>query len=227
MSTPYVKWYEEEVDGPHGGQRVHAAWLVRDLQIQAGESDSGGQPGSVRQQMLAYLGQHPAVTPVLREDLEALYPEIQFDWDGLVKAIAGRPGVTNIAALTDDELALSLTALAQERGLAPMDLSLRLGYRERQILPELLTLLRDPSVVARLERTSGSVIDYLVQKHPEYAFLIYKARLYFEGDERTLDTTVEAEPQGFSGEAWQARRLFWQSQLEAYRARRSAPDFSD
>ena len=224
MSTPYVKWYEEEAEGLPEGRRVQAAWLVRDLTSEDCESDSGGQPGSERQQVLAYLGQHPAVTPVLREELEALYPEIQFDWDGLTQAIAGRPGVTNVAALTDDELALSLTALAEERGLAPMDLSLRLGYRERQILPELLTLLRDPRVVARLERTSGSVIDYLVQKHPEYAFLIYKARLYFEGDERTLDTTVAAEPQGFSDEAWQARRLFWQRQIEAYRARRRAPE---
>ena len=223
VSTPYVKWYEEEAEDLPEGRRVQAAWLVRDLESEDGESEGSDKEAAARPEVLAYLGQRPAVTPVLREELEALYPEIPFDWDALIRAIAGRPGVTNVEALTDDELVLRLTALAHERGLSPMDLALHLGYRQRQILPEVLTLLQDANTVARLERTSGSVFDYLVEKHPEYAFLVYKARLYFEGDERTLDDTVATEPGGFSDAAWQARRQFWQRQIEAYRARRRAP----
>ena len=211
---PYVKWYEEEVDGPQGPRRVRAAWIVRDL------LDSFGE----RQEVLAYLGDRPAVTPMLREELSALFPEIEIDWASITDALSAAPGRTNVAALTDDELALKLRDLARERGLSLMDLALGLGYRQRQILPEVVALLENSGSIARFERTSGSVFDYLVEKHLEYAFLVYKARLFFEGQQEALDRVVAAEPGGFSDAGWRARRAFWRDQIEAYRARRQAPD---
>jgi hypothetical protein len=105
-----------------------------------------------------------------------------------------------------------------------MDLSLRLGYRQRQILPEVTALLSDDASVARFERTSGSVFDYMVEKHPEYAYLIYKARLFFEGNEVALAEVIAQEPSGFGDAAWVSRRRYWRERLDAYRASRAAPE---
>ncbi|HEU5318768.1 MAG TPA: hypothetical protein VFX49_21825 [Chloroflexota bacterium] len=211
---PYVKWLEEEEDAPDGARRVRAAWLVRNLLDHLGE----------RQELLAYLGQRPRVTPVLKEEVAALYPEIDVDWAAIERALSADPGRINVSALSDDELALTLRELAQERGLSLMDLALRLGYGQRQILPEVVRLLENVGNVARFERTSGSVFDYLVEKHLDYAFVVYKARLFFEGDEARLADVVRDEPKGFSDAAWRARREYWRGQLEAYRAAKRAPE---
>jgi hypothetical protein len=213
MDKVFIKWLEEDAEvAPHEpARRVMAAWLVRDVPSRYGD----------REEVLAYLGDRPAVNAALREELEALYPAIAFDWEDIARAMGAGPNATDVSTLTDDELTLGLRALARERGLSPMDLALHLGYRQRQVLPEMLALLRDNPTVARFERTSGSVFDYLAEKHPEYAFLVYKARLFFEGDEAGLKQVLHDEPRGFSDAAWRARREFWQSQLDQYRARRA------
>lgn len=210
MSEAYIRWDEEEVPVSGGIRRVYAAWLVRDV------TDGRGH----RQEVLAYLGEQPSVTPALQEEVAALYPHVSFDWDALRRACARRPGAHDVTALTDDDLMLMLRPLAHERGLTLMDLALRLGYRQRQILPEVVRLLESDPNVARFERTAGSIFEYLMAQHLEYAFLVYKARLYFEGDERTLDEVIAAEPRGFSDAAWRARRRFWQERLDAYRRSR-------
>jgi len=213
--SPYVQWFEEEDDAAQGGaRRQRAAWLIRDL------PEEGGEP---RRQVLAYLGPRPAVTAALREEVAALYPDVDVDWDAVRHAISSESGVTNVAALSDDELALRLIDLARERGLDAMDLSLRLGYAQRQVLPELLGLLADAASVGRFERTSGSVFDYMAERHPEYAYLLYKARLLFQGEESLLADLIAAEPRGFDDAAWRARRRFWQLRLDAYRRSRRAP----
>jgi hypothetical protein len=107
--------------------------------------------------------------------------------------------------------------------MSTMDLALRLGYTQRQVLPELLALLDDPGRVGRFERTSGSIFDYMVEKHPEYAYLIYRARLFFEGQDAALAATIAAEPPGFSDRAWRARRRFWRDTLDTYRKSRQGP----
>jgi hypothetical protein len=216
MAGAYIRWYEEDApaDGGEGGtRRVRAAWLVRDVVDASGE----------RQEVLAYLGRRPAVTATLREEIAALYPDLEVDWEAIRRAIAEGAGYTNVAALTDDDLALRLGDLARERGMTLMDLALRLGYRQRQVLPEMLTLLADASRVARYERTAGSVFDYMLERHPEYAYLIYKARLFFEGDDAGLAADIAAEPAGFDDAAWQARRQFWRERLAAYCQARRPP----
>ncbi|MGH2371379.1 MAG: hypothetical protein ACRDI2_24660, partial [Chloroflexota bacterium] len=159
-SIAYIKWSDEEVESESGVRSVRAAWLVRDV-----PDAFGGE----RQEVLAYLGRLPAVTAHLQEEVAALFPEVSFDWGAIRRALAAGPNVTNVAQLTDDELALRLRALARERGLSLMDLSLRLGYRRRQVLPELMRFLDDAATVARFERTSGSIFDYMAEKHPDYA----------------------------------------------------------
>lgn len=213
MDKVFVKWVEEDAEvAPHEPERrVMAAWLVRDVTSRYGD----------REEVLAYLGDRPVLTPVLREELEALYPKVAFDWEDIKRAMGAGPNATDVSAITDDALALGLRALARERGLSPMDLALNLGYRQRQVLPEMMALLRDDPTVARFERTSGSVFDYLAEKHPEYAFFVYKARLFFEGDEAGLKQVLHDEPRGFSDTAWRARREYWQAQLTAYRDRRA------
>lgn len=216
-AVAYVKWYEEDAEEDAGAEprprRIKAAWLVRDVIDHYGE----------RQEVLAYLGRRPAVTAALQEEVAALYPDVRVDWQAVRRALTGGTDETNVPALTDDELALGLRGLARERGLSLMDLALRLGYRQRQILPEVTTLLGDPANVARFERTGGSIFDYMAEKHPEYAFLIYKARLFFEDDAASLALlaeTIEAEPAGLDDAAWRARRQFWRERLAAYRQRR-------
>ena len=209
MSQPYVKWTDEEAPSP-SDQRVRAAWLVRDVQDSFGE----------HQDVLAYLGERPEISPVLEEELTALYPEVDFDWAALRRAVTAAPP-TDVSTLTDDEVALRLRQLAQERGLSPMELSLRLGYSQRQILPELLALLDGEGNVARLERSAGSIFEYLAKSHLDYAFLVYKARLFFQDETAALEEAIRSEPSGYGDAAWQARRAFWRTHLDAYRARRT------
>jgi len=209
----YVKWFEEDADDAPAPRRVMAAWLVRDVP----------GPTGVASEPLAYLGQRPAVTAALREELAAIFPDVEVDWDAVQHMLEAGVGRTNVAALTDDELAVSLRRLVQERGLSLMDLALRLGHRQRQVLPEMLVLLEDMQTVARFERTAGSIYSYMLEKHLDYAFALYKVRLFLEGDDRTLDELIKAEPTGFDDTAWQERRAYWRSQLDAYRSSRMAP----
>ena len=86
-----------------------------------------------------------------------------------------------------------------------------------------MALLERPENVARYERTSGSVYDYMAAKHPEYAYPIVKARLFLEGDEARLQEAIRAEPTGFGDAAWRARRQHWRAQLDAHERERRAP----
>jgi hypothetical protein len=211
-----VQWFEEEDEAPEGApRRRRAAWLIWEA-----TDDAGG----TQRRVLAYLGPRPAVTAALQEEVAALYPDVPVDWQAVRQALATEAGLTNVASLTDDELLLGLAALARERGLSLGDLSLRLGYRQRQVLPELLRLVGDTGRVGRFERSAGSVFDYMAEHHPEYAYLVYKARLLFEGEESLLADLINAEPAGYGDAAWQARRQFWQRRLDAYRRSRRPPE---
>jgi hypothetical protein len=212
--SPYLRWSLEEVETPAGPRAARVAWLVY---------DAPQEHGGTGQRVLAYLGERPAVTAALIEELTALYPDVAFDWGALRRAVADAGGVTDVAALSDDELAQRLRSLAGERGLSLNDLSLRLGYRQRNILPELLRFLDDAQTVARFERTAGSIFAYLVERHQEYAFLLYKARLFFEGEGERLHRLIRQEPAGFGGPAWRERREFWRAQLDEYRRARPGP----
>jgi hypothetical protein len=208
----YLRWTEDEVETPAGPRSARVAWLV---------CDAPEEHGGTGLRYLAYLGERPAVTSSLIEELTALYPDVGFDWEALRRAVADAAGLTDVSALSDDEMALRLRALTGERGLSLNDLSLRLGYRQRNILPELLRYLDDPQTVARFERTDGSIFAYLLAHHQEYAFLLYKARLFFEDEGERLRRIVREEPAGFGGPAWRERREYWRAQLEAYARERA------
>lgn len=210
----YVQWTEEEASSGSSDAIQQVAYLVY---------DRGRSGGKTATEVLAYLGPHPEVTATLKEELAALYPGVSFDWHAIGRTLASPPGVTDVRTLSDDELALHLRQLAHERGLTLMDLALRLGYTQRQILPEVIAFLTDASSVARFERTSGSITEYLEEKHLDYAFLLFKARLFFEGDIQTLNQIISTEPRGFGDTAWQTRRLYWRSQMQAYREGRDRP----
>src|SRR5262249_59967283 len=94
-------------------------------------------------------------------------------------------------------------------------LCLRVGSRQRNILPELLRYLDAPQTVARFERTEGSIFAYLLAHHQEYAFLLFKARLYFEDEGERLRRIVREEPAGFGGPAWRERRGDWRAPPQA------------
>lgn len=206
-SQAYIKWYEERASTETGSHRaMRVAWLVRDIVDRLGE----------RQQMLAYLGERPLVTRDLMWEVSELYPELAVDWEEVQRQLAADATFTDAAALSDDELAVRLRALARERGLSLMDLALRLGHQNRHVLPELEALLSDLRNVARIERTSGSIFRYLAQKHPDYAFLVYKARLFFEGRLEELEHAAAAEPLGYGSDAWRARRRYWGDVLGTY-----------
>ena len=233
----FLRWVDEDVETLGGVRTARVAWLVctdaTDATDASVETDANAgrvpdvagtdvvgpetRPAS-EVRYLAYLGQRPAITPQLIEELSALYPEIEFDWDALRREVAQQPGRIDVARLTDDDLAQNLGALAAQHGLSLTDLSLRLGYGHRTILPELLRYLDDPAAVARFERTSGSIFDYLVEHHPQYAFLLFKARLLFSGEEETLRQVITTESAGFGQVAARERRAFWREQLATYQA---------
>jgi hypothetical protein len=204
--TAEVRWYDEEDAGSQRGRLVRAAWLVCEPSERVGE----------QRRVLAYLGRRPAITPDLEQELSLLYPDVTFDWAAIRLAVADRPGITNPAHLTDDELIVALRDLARARGLTLLDLSLQLGYVQRQVLPEMMALLDRPENVARFERTSGSIFAYMVAHHPEHAYAIYKARLFLEGDRSALAAAIAGEPAGFGDAAWRERRRHWRTHLEAY-----------
>lgn len=218
-ATAYIRWAEEEVEATQSTEDprlAHVAWLVCDITDESGVT---------AQRFLAYLGRNPTVTPALMEEAAALYPEVEFDWEALRQSVEQGDSGTDVSSLTDDELAQRLRQLAREHGLSLSDLSLRLGSSQRDIVTEMLRFLEDRAAVARFERTSGSIFDYLVERHLDYAFLLYKARLYFSGQETRLTEIIGAEPMGFGASAWRMRRLFWREQLDAYReSRRAVPD---
>lgn len=233
----YLRWVDEDVETPGGARTARVAWLVcADVDantIPEGTNLDGSEPDgtapdraeiesrpATELRYLAYLGQRPAITPQLIEEVSSLYPEITFDWDALRREVAQQPGRVDVARLTDDDLAQNLGALAAQHDLSLTDLSLRLGYGHRTILPELLRYLDDPAVVARFERTSGSIFDYLVERHPQYAFLLFKARLLFSGEEETLRRVIAIESAGFGQRAARERRAFWREQLSTYQARK-------
>jgi hypothetical protein len=210
-SAVYLRWVDEEVESATGSRRVRVAWLVYD----------DGQDTGLR--YLAYLGQRPAVTPQLIEEVESLYPDVPVRWDAVRRQVEGETGLTDVARLTDDELALGLRGLAAERDLSLTDLSLRLGYRRRYVLGEVLRFLDDPAAVARFERTAGSIFAYLDRTHPEYAYLLLKARRLFSGDEEGLRRLIREEPTAFGEAGARERRAYWRTQLDAYRANQIAP----
>ena len=209
---PYLRWVDEEIEGPAGSRLVRVAWLAQDDPLGGGT------------RFLAYLGDRPLVTPHLIEEVESLYPDLAVDWDALRQELERQTGRTSVAALTDDEVAQRLRGWPRN-DLSLTDLSLRLGYRQRNVLAELLRFLDDPVTVARLERTSSGIFAYFDAHHPEYAFLLYKARLLFEDDAEGLRLAIRLEPTGFGSAG--ARRAFWREQLDSYRARRRAPRDSE
>lgn len=213
-AAAYIRWAEEEVEAAEAAddaRLARVAWLVCDI-----TDDSG----VTAQRFLAYLGRNPTVTPALMEEVAVLYPEVELDWEALRHIVEQGDSGTDVSLLTDDDLAQRLRQLAREHGLSLSDLSLRLGSSQRDMVTEMLRFLEDQTAVARYECTSGSIFDYLVERHLDYAFLLYKARLFFSGQDARLAHVIGAEPTGFGASAWRARRLFWRQQIDAYQASR-------
>ena len=194
-----VRWHPEEHRGPDGTVRqLQAAWLV------ACVAGTAGRPA--QQRYLAYLGVRPRVTPELACECQVLYPEIEIDWDRVREAVRHPPPV---APLSLDELALHRTEAALAQRYQPADVEYRIGRGLRRPLTELRTLLADPATVARLERTSGSVIRYLVDFHPEYAYAVGKLWLLLDGSNEELGRLEAEEPRPGRGVSRADQLRFW------------------
>ncbi len=178
-----VVWYREERSMPAGGRRqVRVAWIVAD--------DPDSMPGAPRH--LAYLGGDPTISAQLREEFSHLYPEIEVDWDALTQA--AQAVQTEVAKLSLDELGFKVRAILGEHGILLDELDFRLGKGWRRPLRQIELFSRDPGVVGRFERTSGSMFAYLSEKHPESAYALLKVRALISGGEDELAKMEAAEP---------------------------------
>lgn len=193
----HVRWRMEERKLPRGGVRtIRVAWVVL-------EPDDG-EEADVR--FLAYMGPNPIVTSQLKLEFETLYPEVEVDWEGLAEEI-GRPQ-TDVNVLTFDELAGRIRAVLGEYGLLLDRVDYRLGRGWTRPLRDVERLVRDPGVTARFERTSGSIFAYFREKHPEYAYALYKVRLLLTAGENDLADLEEREPEMRSGNRFRSFRQF-------------------
>jgi hypothetical protein len=215
----YVVWSEEEQPGPDGQPRaVRVAWLAHD------DADADGP----RRHYLAYLGRRPMVTADLVWEMQELYPDLAVDWDVVRRELWRSAAHTDVATLSDDELATRVRALARERGMSLLDVGARISTGARNVAAELEHLLREAASVARFERTSGSIYAYLRAGHPGYAYCLLKVRLLFEGRWVELDALRAAEPLGLDAGlhavSYRAQRAFYERVLERYEAGRPLVD---
>ncbi len=193
----HLRWRTEERRLPNGSVRtIRVAWVVE-------EPDDGDEVGM---RFLAYMGPNPLVTSQLKLEFEALYPGVAVDWEGLAEEI-GRPQ-TDVKTLTFDELASRIRPILGEYGLLLDRVDYRLGRGWTRPLREVERLVRDPGVAARFERTSGSIFAYLRDKHPEYAYALFKVRLLLTAGDEALTAMEACEPEMRPGSRFRAFREF-------------------
>jgi len=193
----HLLWRMEERKLPNGSVRtMWVAWVVEEL-------DDGDEEG-VR--FLAYMGPNPLVTSQLKSEFETLYPGVQVDWESLAEEI-GRPQ-TDVKVLTFDELASRVRLVLGEYGLLLDRVDYQFGRGWTRPLREVERLVRDPGVAARFERTSGSIFTYLRDKHPEYAYALFKVRLLLTDGEESVTALEALEPEIRPGSRFRVFREF-------------------
>ena len=197
-----VRWHDEEVPRPGGGGTYvrQVAWIVsEDIK-------------SDRVRYLAYLGANPRVTKDLKLEFGALYPELEVDWDEL-EALVEKPK-TRVEDLTYDELAFRMRSILGEHEYEMDAVDTEFGGGWNRPLKELEKLLSSPSVIARFERTSGSVFRYLCESHPDYAYAVLKVRLLLESRTDELSALVKGEAKFGKGGKARERRDYYLKALQ-------------
>ena len=196
-----VRWHPEEQRNPDGSvRRVLAAWLVAE--------PTAEEP---RPRYLAYLGNNPHVTRQVQDECQVLYPEVQIDWTAVAQALEHPPPIEGLDLET---LAQRWVEMAANQGLDPMEVEVRIGGGWRRPLSNLSRLLSDTAAVARMERTSGSILAYMLEFHPEYAYALAKLGLLMTGRHTDLER-LEAEEAAAVQGAPRARRVeFWRANAE-------------
>ena len=197
-----VRWHPEEQRRDDGSVRnVRSAWLVAD----------GSDDGESQTRYLAYLGNRPQVTKQLREECEVLYPEIKIDWVEVARAIEKPPPV----------VAPDLEALAQhwseaviEQGYEPIEIEARIGRGRQRPLSDLSRLIEDAGVVGRIERTSGSIMAYMTEFHPNYAYAVAKLYVLLIGNEEEFERLEAEEPSVFRKMPRADQVKFWRGSVE-------------
>ena len=197
-----VRWHEEEVPKPAGGGSYvrQVAWIVG--------KDSDG--GSLR--YLAYLGANATITKDLRLEFGVLYPDVDVDWQKL-ESLVEKP-ITGVSELSYDDLALRLRSILGEHGYEMDAVDADFGGGWHWPLRELEKLLGNPSVIARFERTSGSVFRYLRESHPAYAYAVLKVRLLLESRTVELNDLKVGEAEFGKGGKARERRDFYVNALQ-------------
>ena len=196
-----VRWHPEEQRNPDGSvRRVLAAWLVAEPTVE--------EP---RPRYLAYLGNNPHVTRQVQDECQVLYPEVQIDWTAVAQALEHPPPIEGLDLET---LAQRWVEMAANQGLDPMEVEVRIGGGWKRPLSNLSRLLSDTAAVARMERTSGSILAYMLEFHPDYAYALAKLGLLMTGRHTELDE-LEAEEAAAVQGAPRARRVeFWRANAE-------------
>lgn len=192
-----VRWHTEELAKENGTvRRVQAAWLVADL---ADERER-------RTRYLAYLGNQPHVTQQLRDECGILYPEIEIDWVDVTCALESPPPIEEISL---EDLAQRWGDIVAAQGLNPIEIETRLGRGRQRPLSDLARLLADPGVVGRVERTSGSIMAYMLEFHPDYAYAVAKLALLLAGYDEDLECLEAGEPSPRTKTPRPSRVKFW------------------
>ncbi len=196
-----VRWHPEEQRNPDGSvRRVQAAWLV----AEATEAEP-------RRRYLAYLGNNPHVTQQVRDECQVLYPEIEIDWGAVARALEQPPPIEGLDLET---LAQRWAQMAANQGLDPMEIEIRIGGGWKRPLSNLARLLSDSAAVARMERTSGSILAYMLEFHPDYAYALVKLGLLMTGRHTELEQLEAEEATELKG-APRARQVeFWRASAD-------------
>ncbi len=196
--TASVRWHPEEQRRPDGSVRqVQAAWLV------AQDAETPSKP-----RYLAYLGNHPRVTRQLQEECQFLYPEVEVDWRAVARALEQPPPLQRLDL---ESLARHWTDAASAQGHDPMEVEARIGGGRQHPLSDLARLLADPAVVGRIERTSGSILAYMLEFHADYAYALAKLALLLAGRHDELEQLEADEAARVRGARRSAQVAFWRA----------------
>lgn len=199
----HIRWHDEEVPRPDGGGTYvrGVAWVV-----------AGDESGSAVS-YLAYLGANPHITKEFKLEFSALYPHLTVDWEQLEAGVE-KPR-TSVNLLSFDELAFRLRSILGEHGFEMDAVDTDFGKGRTRPLRDVERLVARPAVVARFERTSGSVFGYLRERHPDYAYALLKVRLLLEARDPELRALEGAEPAAGKGGAHE-RKDFYVKALQTH-----------
>ena len=118
-------------------------------------------------------------------------------------------------------VAPDLEALAQhwseaviEQGYEPIEVEARIGRGRQRPLSDLSRLIEDAGVVGRIERTSGSIMAYMTEFHPNYAYAVAKLYVLLVGDKDELEMLEAEEPSMFRKMPRAEQVEFWRRSVE-------------